>query len=407
MRLLSPAGALRPLTLFLPLVPFHTVLFPGYLLGSGDKWTMLNSISTTGACDVVDERSVIALTLVSSTEYLQYEGTKFSKSKNVGVFGQNARETGVPASVWRYYLLMNRPEASDSEFTWDSFVALANAELLNNLGNFVNRMLKFAVAKLNGVVPDPRDGAFDGTQAYDFAPEDESFVTDINKLLASYIDQLDHQKIRGALMTLMQITGRGNQFIQDNRVDNTLLQNDPKRCAEVVLLALNLIYLVAALTHPFMPATSDSILAQLDAIPRSIPDTFSIDLLPGHKLGTPAHLFSRIDPANIPKWRAAYGGEAAKAALAGEGEPKLSKKAQDKARKAAQKAAAEAEAARPKSDEELVLLAKIKEQGDKIRRIKQGDKQDGDASLEEELARLKVMKEEVDALAKSLGGVQI
>jgi hypothetical protein len=30
-------------------VPFHTVLFPGYLIGSGDNWTMLNSISTTGA----------------------------------------------------------------------------------------------------------------------------------------------------------------------------------------------------------------------------------------------------------------------------------------------------------------------------------------------------------------------
>ena len=32
-----------------PAVPFHTVLFPGYLIGSGDQWTMLDSISTTGA----------------------------------------------------------------------------------------------------------------------------------------------------------------------------------------------------------------------------------------------------------------------------------------------------------------------------------------------------------------------
>lgn len=104
-------------------MPFHAVLFPGYLIGSGDNWTMLDSISTTGrplaASSTVQELTRVAL----FAEYLQYEGTKFSKSKNVGVFGQNARETGVPASVWRYYLLQNRPESNDSEFTWDDFVA--------------------------------------------------------------------------------------------------------------------------------------------------------------------------------------------------------------------------------------------------------------------------------------------
>lgn len=117
-------------------VPFHTVLFPGYLIGSGDKWTMLDSISTTGASSSpccqrqIASRDAAKRNVDSTlepcfarTEYLQYEGTKFSKSKNIGVFGQNARETGVPASVWRYYLLQNRPESNDSEFTWDDFVS--------------------------------------------------------------------------------------------------------------------------------------------------------------------------------------------------------------------------------------------------------------------------------------------
>ena len=38
-------------------VPFHTVMFPGSLLGSDDSWTKLHSISTT--------------------EYLNYEGNYF------------------------------------------------------------------------------------------------------------------------------------------------------------------------------------------------------------------------------------------------------------------------------------------------------------------------------------------
>lgn len=36
---------------------------------------------------------------------------KFSKSKGVGVFGNDAKDTNIPVEVWRYYLLTNRPEA--------------------------------------------------------------------------------------------------------------------------------------------------------------------------------------------------------------------------------------------------------------------------------------------------------
>jgi methionyl-tRNA synthetase len=97
-------------------VPFHTVIFPGSQIGTEDKWTKLHNISTT--------------------EYLNYETGKFSKSRGVGVFGDSAKETGIPPSVWRYYLLANRPETSDTQFSWADFVAANNNELLANFGNF-------------------------------------------------------------------------------------------------------------------------------------------------------------------------------------------------------------------------------------------------------------------------------
>ena len=70
-------------------VPFHSVIFPGSQIGTKEPWTMLHHLSTT--------------------EYLNYENGKFSKSRGVGVFGNNAKDTGVPADVWRYYLLKHRP----------------------------------------------------------------------------------------------------------------------------------------------------------------------------------------------------------------------------------------------------------------------------------------------------------
>ena len=60
------------------------------------------------------------------SEFLNYEGGKFSKSRNRGVFGPAAKETGVSPSVWRYYLLSTRPENSDSMFSWSEFVSLAS-----------------------------------------------------------------------------------------------------------------------------------------------------------------------------------------------------------------------------------------------------------------------------------------
>lgn len=74
-------------------------------------------------------------------EYLNYEDGKFSKSRGVGVFGNDARDTGIPPDMYRFYLLYVRPESQDSAFSWSDFVTKNNSELLNNLGNFINRYI--------------------------------------------------------------------------------------------------------------------------------------------------------------------------------------------------------------------------------------------------------------------------
>ncbi|KAM0748825.1 methionyl-tRNA synthetase [Meredithblackwellia eburnea MCA 4105] len=376
-------------------VPFHTVLFPAYLIGTHEPWTMLNSISTT--------------------EYLQYEGTKFSKSKNVGVFGQNARSTGVQASVWRYYLLQNRPETSDSEFTWDDFVAKNNGELLNNLGNFVNRIIKFVIAKFDSVLPDPSGGKVawekeEGARA--FAEEDQTFVAEIDALLKAFINDMDHQKIRAGIAGAMAISARGNQYIQDNKVDNALLASNPLRTAQVVLTTINLVYLLSSILHPFMPSTSDEIIAQLDATPIAIPDRFEINLLPGHKVGSATHLFTKIDPKKIDEWRAEFGGaearaklEAAKALAAGTGggaagdQQPLSRKQQDKLKKAARLEAEAKAALVPKTPEQVELEERIKVQGEVVRKLKTGT-EEGD--VEGELAKLQALKADLKEITAKL-----
>jgi methionyl-tRNA synthetase len=263
-------------------VPFHTVIFPCTLLGTSttNKWTMLHHLSTT--------------------EYLNYEDDKFSKSRGVGVFGHNVMESGIPVSVWRYYLLSTRPESSDSSFTWSDMGARTNNELLANLGNFVNRTLKFLKVKMGGVVPeviaDPGD--------------EEQLIGKLNNLLASYNSLMENTKLRPALKTVMDISGLANTFLQDNKLDNALLEKNPKRCGTIIGLMCNVIYLLSALVYPFMPSTSAEICKQLNAPLRSIPDSFTIDLLPGHVIGRPDHLFKRLEEKTLQDLFMKYGGEA-------------------------------------------------------------------------------------------------
>ena len=50
----------------------------------------------------------------SFPEYLNYEDGKFSKSRGIGVFGDDAKNTGIPADVYRFYLIYIRPETQVS-----------------------------------------------------------------------------------------------------------------------------------------------------------------------------------------------------------------------------------------------------------------------------------------------------
>ncbi|MBQ7158343.1 MAG: methionine--tRNA ligase [Treponema sp.] len=114
-------------------IPFHTVVFPCSEIGTGRDYTKLYHMS--------------------STEFLNYEDGKFSKSKGVGVFGSDAKESGIPADAWRFYIYYNRPENQDYQFTWKDFQEKYNKELIGNLGNLVNRTLLFINKNYGGKIP--------------------------------------------------------------------------------------------------------------------------------------------------------------------------------------------------------------------------------------------------------------
>ncbi|KAF2718240.1 methionyl-tRNA synthetase [Polychaeton citri CBS 116435] len=300
-------------------VPFHTVVFPCSQLGTGDKWTMLNHLSTS--------------------EYLNYERGKFSKSRGIGVFGTSAKEIGVAADVWRYFLLLRRPESSDTEFEWEGFIAANNNELVANFGNFVNRILKYVnSANYNSTIP--ALPALDPSS--DVAKALQKHKDDANQILERYRKEMDAVHLKAGLVQAREFSSLGNLLLQSNKLDNNLFANERSRADAVVYLAINHVHLLASLIAPYIPGTTKSILEQLKVPLQIIPETtWGANSIPaGHTIGKAQHLFSVIKPDRAEEWKIQFGGQELKKMLADKEAKRLANKAAKEAKKAAKKAAA-------------------------------------------------------------------
>ncbi len=205
-------------------IPFHTVVFPSSLLGTGEKWTMLHHMS--------------------STEYLNYEDGKFSKSKGIGVFGTDARDTGIPSDVWRFYIFYNRPEKSDYQFSWSDFQERVNSELLGNLGNLINRTLIFVNKFYDGTIPSAED--------------DSAMIDKIKEFESEITEHFEKAQLRDALHKILFLSSFGNKAFQDGEPWRTR-NSDPSAAAGLIKHLVYLVRDLAILVEPYLPETSAKI----------------------------------------------------------------------------------------------------------------------------------------------------
>uniref|UniRef100_A0A672G1F4 Methionine--tRNA ligase, cytoplasmic n=1 Tax=Salarias fasciatus TaxID=181472 RepID=A0A672G1F4_SALFA len=267
-------------------VPFHSVVFPCSLLGTQDNYTLVNHLI--------------------ATEYLNYEDTKFSKSRGVGVFGDMAKDTGIPSDVWRFYLLYVRPEGQDSAFSWADMALKNNSELLNNLGNFINRAGMFVTKFFEGCVP-----------VMELQQEDKRLLALVGWELQQYIQLMDKVKIRDALKHILNISRHGNQYIQVNEPWKKIKEGDAerRRAGTVTGVSVNIACLLSVMMLPYMPEVSQTIRDQLNA-PQSCIGTmlqgsgaFVCSLNAGHRIGAVSPLFQKLEADQIEALKKRFGGQ--------------------------------------------------------------------------------------------------
>lgn len=263
-------------------IPFHSILFPGTLMATKDKYTLVHHIN--------------------STEYLNYEGGKFSKSKNIGVFGDDAVKSGIPADVYRYYLMANRPETSDSEFNWNKFRERLHNELVGNFGNLVNRFIAYLNRSFNSEI-----------ENVELDEESKTLWNKIAKEEQKVIDFYKSAELREALRKIMEISSLGNEYFQKREPWKNITQN--KKHAQITMRTIaNIVKDLAILMEPFLPDSCSKINSQMKLTKSDFSELGKLSIKK-HKTGTAEILFHKMEDKFLAKLKEKFSGKQKKDAF--------------------------------------------------------------------------------------------
>ena len=253
-------------------VAFHTVNFPATIIGSNQPWKLVDQLK--------------------SFNWLNWYGGKFSTSRRRGVFLDQALDI-LPTDYWRWYLMANASEGSDTNFTWEQFQTTCNSDLANILGNFVNRIVKFTHSKFDGKIPDAAPAALPQLQA----------------LLDELTAQHEAMEFRKAAATTRAIWVMANEYITE-AAPWTAIKTDASAAAIGVRTGLELCVLLARIAAPFIPGNADKIagIFNLKTADMGWADATLDKLQPGQSIGDLPPLFARIEDDWVTAQKERFGG---------------------------------------------------------------------------------------------------
>jgi methionyl-tRNA synthetase len=254
---------------------FHWIIFPGLILSYNN--------------DKKKEEQFVLPYNVSSTEFLMYENEKFSKSRNIGIWIDDALKLA-PLDYWRFNLIFNRPETSDTSFLWSEFEN--NIKTLNdNIGNFIHRTLTFIEKQFNLRIP----------ERIKYDEIDKKFVEKLSNISKEVGESLLSFKLRKALRDIVSFGKEGNIYLNE-KAPWHLIKKNKKAAGHVFNLCAQASYALAVLLSPFIPGTSEKILSYLNAPKLSELTWDGINensINAGQNIKKPKPLFQKLDIEEI------------------------------------------------------------------------------------------------------------
>jgi methionyl-tRNA synthetase len=254
-------------------VVFHCIVFPAML----KAW---NSGENVKYCLPQN---------VPANEFLNFEGKKFSKSRNWGIDVIDFLKI-FPADSLRYTLAANLPENRDTDFQWKEFQAKNNSELAAIFGNFINRTFTFAHKHFDGRVP-PKG---------ELNEMDKEMIKTVSEYPQKISEYFERYKLKEGTNEIMNLARAGNKYFNDSEPWKTV-KSDKEKCATTINICLQTIYTLAELFEPVVPFSSTKIFKMLNAEPTEWQKCGDENLPADHKLNKAEILFPQIEDKMIDK----------------------------------------------------------------------------------------------------------
>lgn len=224
--------------------------------------------------------------------WLLFGTDKMSKSKGNIIYADDLiKRFGVDAT--RYYMLSEMPFAGDGSISYETVIDRYNTDLANTIGNLVNRTVAMVNKYFGGYVDAPSDKT-----DLDLDLEAKSL-----EAVKSMSEHLENFKLADACADVLNLARRANKYI-DETEPWALAKTDEgkKRLVTVMYELIETIRFIGVLLAPFMPETSEKILAQIGTDMNTF-ETLSAfgGYCAGSKVGEASPLFARIDAEKLLK----------------------------------------------------------------------------------------------------------
>jgi methionyl-tRNA synthetase len=220
--------------------------------------------------------------------WMLYRGERTSKSAGTAIDPNEVAAT-FGADAVRYLLMRELPFDRDGDISSESMTDRFNADLANDLGNFVYRSLSMLQRYFDGKVPAP-DG--------DATALDGKLQAAFEKAVRGLDRRVKAMDFSGALALIWDAVNRGNKYIEESAPWVLARQSDQRKRLQTVMYNLvEAIRLTAFLISPFMPETAQKMAAQVKADLKT-PWTLARDwgkLVPRTQTTLAPPLFPRIE----------------------------------------------------------------------------------------------------------------
>ncbi|HYA02017.1 MAG TPA: methionine--tRNA ligase [Syntrophobacteria bacterium] len=156
--------------------------------------------------------------------------------------------------AFRYFLMREMVFGLDANFSEEALIGRINADLANDLGNLVSRLLTMVHRYCGGKVP----------QAGVAQEEDARLKEAACRLPSSYVIHVESLRFHLTLMEIWEVVNQVNRYI-DQSAPWTLAKdpNKRQRLDTVLLYALETLKIVAVLLSPIVPDASLEILGRI------------------------------------------------------------------------------------------------------------------------------------------------